>query len=397
MAEIHDGQGIKTIAFYLPQFHSIPENDNAWGKGFTEWTNTRKAEPMFSGHYQPKEPLNDNYYNLLDDSTKIWQSNLAQEYGIFGFCYYHYWFKDGKKLLEVPAEQMLANKNITIPFCFSWANENWSKRWDGGDREIIAEQDYGYKLDWKKHLDYLLPFFQDDRYITLDSKPVFVIYKPEEIPQVNEMLAFWDTEIQKCGFTGLCFMIQNPNWFFMPSYDMGRFAYQIKFQPFFALGCKGKDMKNLFHRRNVYMKLKKLHIHWIMDRIFPAIKKIRHKNEENIQKQLDYDEMWSVLLESESRFEYIEGAFVDWDNTARKKNGYVHMGASPNKFENYMSLLFEKIDKSNQQPVIFINAWNEWCEGAYLEPDTLNEYKYLQAFKNANTKSFPRKVRQDRK
>lgn len=384
MAEINDGKGIKTIAYYLPQFHSIPENDRAWGKGFTEWSNTCKAQPMFSGHYQPKVPLNNNYYNLLDDDAKIWQAELAKKYNIFGFCYYHYWFKDGKMLLEKPAEQMLKNKNVDIPFCFSWANENWTKRWDGGNKEIIAEQDYGTRADWKKHLDYLIHFFKDSRYITLDGKPVFLIYKPEEMPKVNEMIDYWNDEIRKSGLPGISFMIQNPNWFFMPSYNRGEFSYQIKFQPFFALAYKGKNIKRLYQQRVVYDNLRKIHLERIYELLLSRIKKFRHRDEANIQKQLDYDEMWKVILESESSSEFIEGAFVDWDNTARKKNGYVHVGATPEKFGGYMELLFEKIDRNKQQPVIFLNAWNEWCEGAYLEPDEKHRTAYLEAFYNAD-------------
>mgnify|MGYP000647609887 FL=1 len=149
-------------------------------KGFTEWVNTKKATPLFEGHYQPKVPLNENYYNLLDDNVKIWQADLAKKYGVFGFCYYHYWFKDGKKLLEKPLEQMLKNKDVNIPFCMSWANENWSKRWDGGNQEIIAEQDYGTEDDWKKHLLYMVQFFKDERYITLNGDPVFLFINPKK-------------------------------------------------------------------------------------------------------------------------------------------------------------------------------------------------------------------------
>lgn len=383
MAEINDGKGIKTIAYYLPQFHSIPENDKAWGKGFTEWTNTKKAKPMFEGHYQPKVPLNENYYCLLDDDVKIWQANLAKQYGVFGFCYYHYWFKDGRMLLEKPAEQMLANNKIDIPFCFSWANENWSKRWDGGNQELIAVQDYGTKKDWKKHLEYLIPFFKDDRYITLDGDPVFLIYKPEEIPNVDAMLSFMKEEIKKYGFNSICFMIQNPNWFFSPSYDMGNFSYQIKFHPFFALAYKDKNMNNLYTLQKIYKVMKKIKLEWLLEDSLKWIRKRRHVAEENIQKKLDYDEIWNVILNSEADSRFIEGGFTDWDNTARKKNGYVHIGGSPEKFGNYMKKLYYKVEENNQVPVVFLNAWNEWCEGAYLEPDELNRYGYLEALKKA--------------
>lgn len=382
MAELLKDDSIKVIAYYLPQFHSIPENDKAWGKGFTEWTNVRKSRPLFDGHYQPKVPLGENYYNLLDDEVKVWQSNLAQKYKVFGFCYYHYWFKNGKKLLEKPAEQMLRNKEITIPFCFSWANENWSKRWDGGNQEVIAEQDYGSEKDWEAHLEYLLPFFKDDRYITLDGKPVFVIYKPEEIPNVNKMLNYWNMEIRKYGFSGICFMIQNPNWFFMPSYDMGEFSYQIKFHPFFALGCKGKDMERIRLQRHIYAKLKKLHINGVFDYLYKKARSYHHQSDSDYQKKLDYDNVWETILNSEAKSEYIEGAFVDWDNSARKKNGYVNIGTTSEKFGVYMKRLFKKIKQTEQLPVVFLNAWNEWCEGAYLEPDELHKYSYLEAIRS---------------
>ena len=383
MAEINDRKGIKTIAYYLPQFHAIPENDKAWGKGFTEWTNTKKAKPMFEGHYQPKVPLNKNYYNLLNDDVKVWQANLAKQYGVFGFCYYHYWFKDGKQLLEKPAEQMLANKEVDIPFCFSWANENWSKLWDGGNKELIAEQDYGDQDDWKKHLEYLIPFFKDSRYITLDGKPVFLIYKPEEMPQVNQMIDYWNSEIKKAGFPGICFMIQNPNWFFMPSYELGKFDYQVKFHPFFALGYKDKNIEKMYFQRRIYQKLKHVHLNGIIDTLVPKLKKIRHKKDANIQKKLDYDEIWEVILKTEHKKEFIEGAFVDWDNTARKKNGFVHIGATPEKFKGYMKRLYKSVEDNEQQPVVFINAWNEWCEGAYLEPDEKHGFGYLEALKES--------------
>lgn len=379
MPEINDGKGIKTIAYYLPQYHAIPENDKFYGKGFTEWTNVKKAEPQFEGHYQPRIPLDSNYYCLLDDDVKIWQSELAQKYGLWGFCYYHYWFKDGKKLLEKPLEQMLVNKNVTIPFCLCWANENWSKRWDGGNNEVIVAQDYGTEDGWEKHFEYLFQFFKDERYITLDGKPILLIYKPEEIPNVDQMIEYWDKKAQDKGLQGICFMIQNSSWFFKPSYEMGSFSYQIKFYPFFGVGLKGTSMKKLRDLRKTYKFLKKLDLLWAVE----VISKIRRKHIANKAVddlvKFDYDELWEIALASETSNELIEGAFTDWDNTPRKKKGFCCVGASPLKFEKYMGRLLEKVKTNNQKPVIFINAWNEWGEGAYLEPDEKFQYEYLKA------------------
>ena len=151
----------KVIAFYLPQFHAIPENDEWWGKGFTEWVNTKKAKPLFEGHQQPKTPLNDNYYCLLDAETQEWQAELAEKYGVYGFCYYHYWF-NGKMLLEKPMENMLNNKNIKLPFCISWANEPWARTWDGKNKEVLMSQVYGEEKEWKEHFEFHAKCFLDD-------------------------------------------------------------------------------------------------------------------------------------------------------------------------------------------------------------------------------------------
>ena len=233
MSEIKDGKGIKIITFYLPQFHTIPENDNWWGEGFTEWTNVRKAQPLFPGHDQPRIPL-DGEYNLLDDNVKIRQAEQAKAHGVYGFCYYHYWFKNGRQLLEKPAEQMLLNPEVDIPFCFSWANENWSKNWDGGNREVIMEQDYGGKEDWEKHFQYLLPFFRDERYITVDGKPLFVIYKPDQIIDLYQMTIYWRKRAVEEGFPGLCLAFQFPTYYSDMYYRDDIFDFRIGFEPVHA-------------------------------------------------------------------------------------------------------------------------------------------------------------------
>lgn len=381
MAEINKNDGVKAIAFYLPQFHTIPENDKAHGKGFTEWTNTKKAVPLFEGHYQPRTPLNGNYYNLLDKDVMKNQSELAQKYGIFGFCYYHYWFKNGKKLLEKPIENMLKDKSITIPFCLSWANENWSKRWDGGNNEVIVAQDYGDKAEWEEHFLYLLEFFKDERYITIDNKPLFIIYKPEQIPELEKMLNYFEKRIKECGFEGICISVQYPFYYCDSRKDI--FDYYIEFEPVFT-----KTYNNYINKNPFVNAFKKQMYNLNMSAVVNCIQNTKRKlsttvNQPELQIR-DYDSDWSdIISRNIDNNKMILGGFVDWDNTPRNKNGLAYKGASPEKFENYLSKLKDKVINENKLPVIFINAWNEWAEGAFLEPDEKNQYKYLEAVQKA--------------
>ena len=373
MAEIRDNKGLKVIAFYLPQFHTIPENDKWWGEGFTEWTNVKKANPLFEGHDQPRIPLNNNYYNLLDDETKIWQANLAKEYGVFGFCYYHYWFKDGKQLLEKPAEQMLANKKVDQPFCFCWANENWSRNWDGGNKEVIMEQEYGDKDDWEKHFQYLLPFFNDDRYITLDGKPLFVIYKPDLIADIEEMICYFKKRANEEGFLGITFAFQFPTYYSDIFYKDDIFDYMIEFEPVYSrnkhvrhTSKKVELMRKLFGEKFIanYRKRKGI------------TNSVGYSKPMNLS-MFFYDEAWERILNQEWNDKLLPGTFVDWDNTPRNKHGVVYQGFTIEKFESFMRQLVKRANKEDK-PVLFINAWNEWAEGAYLEPDEKYGYQKLE-------------------
>ena len=179
------------FAFYLPQYHQTIENDKWWGRDFTEWTNIKGAKPLFNGHNQPKKPLDNFYYNLLDINVMKWQGELARRYGISGFCVYHYWF-EGKKLLHKPMEQLLEHKEIDFPFFFCWANESWTNAWatSGGKPKMLMKQTYGNREDWDNHFNYLVQFFNDERYIKINNKPIFVIYRPEQIHNLNEMLDY---------------------------------------------------------------------------------------------------------------------------------------------------------------------------------------------------------------
>lgn len=220
----------KIIAFYLPQYHRVIENDEWWGKGFTDWVSTRNAEPLFRGHNQPRVPLNKNYYNLLHKSVMTWQADLAKQSGVYGFCFYHYWFGN-KQLLEKPAENLFKWKDIDIHYCFSWANVTWKRSWSkyeggawiaesentdskGKDSGLLIKQKYGNHDDWKLHFEYLLPFFQDERYIKRDNKPIFVIYRPKDIKHIKAMIRLWNKLACENGFDGIYFVGTNcsGNW-----------------------------------------------------------------------------------------------------------------------------------------------------------------------------------------
>lgn len=377
---------MKIIAFYLPQFHDIPENDEWWGKGFTEWVNVKKATPLYEGHEQPRVPLNNNYYNLLNDDVKIWQAKIAKEYGIYGFCYYHYWF-GGKLLLEKPMEQMLANPNVDIPFCISWANEPWTKAWVN-EKKVLIPQFYGGKKEWKEHFDYLVKFFKDDRYIKEEGKPLLVIYRAEVIDCLNEMLDYWNELAKENGFNGMVYAYQNITFDLIPKKDDSRFKYNIEFQPSYAWN----DMNNVstLQKSKIWNSLRNVRrsfFLWLEKKFGFDVKKYfeySHKEKESVLRT-SYDEAWNAILNHvPSDEKCVPGAFVGWDNTPRKSyRGQVYVGDEPKKFQKYMSRQIKHTKEVYHKDMIFMYAWNEWAEGGYLEPDTRFGYRNLEAIRDA--------------
>ncbi|WP_287477694.1 glycosyltransferase WbsX family protein [Anaerostipes sp.] len=367
---------MKIIAFYLPQFHEIPENSEWWGEGFTEWVNVKKARPLFEGHNQPKVPLNKNYYNLLDPNVQIWQAKIAKEYGVYGFCYYHYWF-NGKLLLEKPMEAMLNNPNVDLPFCICWANEPWTKAWVG-EKKILIPQVYGERKNWEEHFDYLLPFLKDKRYITDNGKPLLVIYRPEVIPKLNEMLDCWSELAKDNGFQGISFAYQNIDFDLMTNKDDSRFDYNIEFQPLYG-------EHEVTHNTHKYLKAIRRKLAGIVERKF-GIDLMRYGQgffNKGIKK--DYDMIWETILKMKPKTKKnVPGAFVNWDNTPRKGNkGSVFCGAEPKKFERYLSEQIRHTKNIYKKDMLFMYAWNEWAEGGYLEPDESLKYGNLEAIRNA--------------
>jgi len=367
----------KLIAMYFPQLHAIPENDEWWGKGFTDWDNVKTSRPQFEGHEQPRVPLDNRYYDQSQLDTLCWQVDLAKEYGIYGFCHYHYWF-DGKQLLETPTNLLLENRNLDIPFCLSWANETWSRRWDGRDHHILIKQTHPpVKERWKAHFDYLLKAWSDERSIKVDGKPVFVIYRPHHIQKIDQMINYWRELAYQAGLKGLYILVQKQYEF--PSRDpLHEFDGLFQFQPFEAIYSPFFDKTSIRHTQ--WFKL----VRALPESVQDFLRSVQAKFVKELT-YYDYDKIWQIISEIHPDDELVTfpGAFVDWDNTARYKNrATVIQGATPEKFSFWLDKLVNSMDNRKlPEPFIFINAWNEWSECAYLEPDTTVGYKYLEAVK----------------
>lgn len=377
---------MKIIAWYLPQFHETKENNEWWGKGFTDWVNVKNAKKLAEDQVQPRIPLNENYYDLLDDNVKKWQVDIAKENGIYGFCFHHYWF-DGKLLLERPMEQYLKNKDLDLPFCINWANEHWTNSWAGGTKTLI-KQEYGTRKDWIQHFEYLLPFFKDSRYIKEEGKPLFIFFIPQLIDCLKEMIDCWQELARENGFPGLKIAYANKgqNNVDLSSKNRKLFDYCIDYQPavvFSDLEKMGK--RGLYGRiRTVWRATGK--------KVLTALK-ITPPNIPDKLRKNDYDVVWNTILNKRPDGpNNIPGAIVNWDNTPRKgKNGSYFSSFSVEKFYTYMKKMIIKTKVDYHQDMIFIFSWNEWAEGGYLEPDTTYGYDVLKAVKRAliETDEFP--------
>lgn len=356
---------MKIIALYLPQYHAFPENNEWWGEGYTEWKAVKQAKPLFKGHEEPRVPLNDRYYDLDIDGyeTLKWQSELANKYGLYGFCFYQYWFC-GHKLMEKPAEKLLQHKDINIRFCFSWANETWTRTWYSREDEILIEQTYGDKDNWIEHFNYLLPFFKDDRYIRVNGKPMFCIYRAQNISCLKEMLELWDVLAKQEGFPGVHIVAGNTAggcdnrgivdayYNFEPGLTLAKGWSEIKRQTS-RFGTKSKHFLNQLFKTNM------------LETKIDAEKLLGYINNERIMKNVDQKT-------------YL-GAFPQWDNTPRRSfKGIAYTNTNPAFFEEQL----KRIDGiRNKGEFVFINAWNEWGEGCYLEPDMKNKYAFLEVIR----------------
>jgi len=351
------------VAFHLPQFHTIPENDQWWGPGYTEWRRVKAALPLFPNHNQPRFPQNNYYYNLLRIETHAWQQELARQHNIGAFCYYHYWF-NGKQLLEKPLELILATPALSLPFCLAWANEPWTKNWDNNKGQLLVNQTYGDQQDWLHHIKRLTPFFQDPRYLRIDGHPVFIIYRSPSIPNLGEMLNTWNRYLHNNGLRKLRLLAMNT------AYDIEKRSNTIEgtidFEPMYTL------RHHMSYAHYLHRKFRTL--------LFITGSRLTGQPP-FIRRRVSYTEVWKRILRRPVQPNHILGAFIDWDNTPRKGGkGVVFDGATPSVFCHYFKKQYQRAMQANH-PCIFINAWNEWSEGTYLEPDLRYGTGYLEAIR----------------
>ena len=351
----------RIIAIHLPQFHPFKENDEWWGKGFTEWRNVAKARPRFLGHYQPHLPADLGFYDLRVPETRDEQAKMAREHGIYGFCYYHYWF-NGKLLMERPLEDMLKSNIPDFPFMLCWANENWTRAWDGGEKEILIEQKYSEEDDLK-HIQYLLRYLKDPRYIRVNNKPVLCIYRSTILPNLEKTIEIWRTEALREGIE----------------------LYICRFESFRETGQefikKGIDAAIDFpsHGDKEYYKGKYI----VRRSINKLYRKIRGKNLfpsiESYRKYVKFQIKRSMPL-----YIWYPCATPMWDNSPRRKDNtyFAFRDSTPELFGIWLGKIIESFKPySDEENFIFINAWNEWAEGNHLEPDMKWGSRYLNEIK----------------
>ena len=354
---------MKIVAFNLPQFHEIPENNEWWGNGFTEWTNI-KADNKYSDGIKP---LNGNYYNFLEKSTMQWQADLCKQYGVYGMCYYHYYF-NGRLLLEKPVENLLKWKDIDQKFCFCWANHTWYRSWNGS-KEVLLEQTYGEEEDWQKHFEYLKPFFEDDRYIKIDNKPVFVVFNAA-VDCLGDMMSFLDSACKKIGFAGI-YYIQSVS-------D----ADKLGFAPINADEILTREPDFSF---NAFVKkINRTPLGFIKRCIRYVNRKVFHIKRINLRKFNGNKLMRFAIKDIENAptdRSYLRCAWSMWDNTYRHKwRGYKISRPSKEVFEEYLRALKNDCERRGKE-YIFFNAWNEWAEGMILEPEEKYGYYFLESIK----------------
>jgi len=350
---------LTAVALYLPQYHPIPENDEWWGKGFTEWTNVTKALPLFRGHHQPNLPADLGFYDLRVPEVRAAQAALAKGYGVGAFCYYHYWFGDGRRLLNRPFDEVLESGRPDFPFMLCWANETWSGVWHGVPGKTLIEQRFPGHDDEVAHFTLLLTAFQDKRYLRVDGKPVFMIYRPARIPNLREMLTHFQEMAVAAGLPGLYLVAEHHD----PHWD----CEASGFDAFVNMAALDRRRKWVPWAQPV-KKIK----NWVLKKLKrPTIRQ--------------YEKLAEHFVPGAASSLAIPCVVSGWDNTPRSgAEGLVLQGATPAGFEAQVRRAVNRINATGSKSgLLFIKSWNEWAEGNHLEPCRRFGHGYLQALQRA--------------
>jgi lipopolysaccharide biosynthesis protein len=346
----------RVIAFYLPQFHPTPENDKFWGKGFTEWTNVGKAKMLFKGHYQPRVPADLGYYDLRVPEVREEQAAMAREHGVEGFCYWHYWFGNGKRILERPFAEVLQSGKPDFPFCLGWANETWSGIWHGEANKVLIEQKYPGREDYEQHFLSLVKAFKDPRYIKVDGRPLVYIYRPLLIPDIAVFFEVWRSLAKQHGlpgiyFVGNCLQFEQKDELLNFGFDAVSISRMLDIERLTTSKLK---------RGLLYRVLKRLRVY-------------------------DYEKASAYFIGDEEKdVSCIPTIIPNWDNSPRSGGkAYIMINSSPAKFKKHVSEALKTIQhKPPENALVFLKSWNEWAEGNYVEPDLVYGKGYLEALRD---------------
>lgn len=347
---------MKILSIYLPAFQQEKFNDIAWGKGFTEWDNVRSGKKLYKNHFQPISPLNNNYYDLSVKKNIEWQIDLANKYGVSGFIFYHYWFGNNNQALEKTMEILKDEIDKKIEYCICWANHTWANTWHGKPSDIIVNQEYGDENEWKKHIEYMLPFFKDSRYIKINNRPVLYIYNMSEIKDFDKMVILWNSILAENNLGDI---------------------YIVEY-----ISSKNKNIS--YENTEAVLEFEPLYTTFFDISKFNLFKRAFAKKFKMLDFQ-DYNQIWKYIINRKRTYHgkiIQKGCFSSWDNSARKgRNSMIVKNSSPENFEKNLRKLISNNRKDATNDFIVINAWNEWSEGAILEPTEKDKYAYLEKIK----------------
>lgn len=370
----------RVIAFYLPQFHPVKENDEVWGKGFTEWTNVAKATPLYKGHYQPQIPADLGFYDLRVPEVREEQAEMAREYGVEGFCYWHYWFGNGKRILERPFNEVLESGKPDYPFCLGWANHSWSnKTWQktGHFKNdiIFLKQTYPGDDDYTLHFNTILSAFKDHRYITVDGKPLFLIFDPDAIPEVSHFIKLWQRLAKDAGLKGIHFVarVSSMSKLSMRNRAVNDESYK-RFQRYLDMGFDGINSDTQRYAETKVAGFTKKAVRAVIRKFAGNFTALRY----------DYDSIMQNFHNQEEEREYVYPQIIPrLDRTPRSgKDARIYDNSTPERFEKAIDDALKLVENKEQEhKIIFLQAWNEWGEGNYMEPDLKFGRGYLEALK----------------